>query len=134
MIPVAEFTAFYHPRAAVDYRDPSGDVLSCALIAGAFRVLIAGEIRVVRPDLGSHAALRPRVEAEITWGGHVVCVKDGLVYDVLLKEPCPEADYLERAFHNPGDLVLPPKTMDVSSDFYLEEARWPRVISSHDLR
>ncbi len=109
-------------------------MLSCGLMAGAFVFLTGGGLLVVRGrryGTGSTFDLRPRVEdASVLWGAHVVCIKDGLIYDVLLPAPVAEEGYMERAFANAEELNIAPLGGDWANDFYLREAGLSRLL--HD--
>ncbi len=125
MSDVEAFFARYHPGARRNYRGPSGDVLACGLIAGAFVLLTGGQFLHVygrASGTGSRADIRPRVEdASITWGGHVVCLGGDLIYDVLLPGPVDAGEYMERAFTNSDDLFIASMEGCRASDYYLRE-------------
>lgn len=40
-------------------------------------------------------------EGKVTWGGHTVCVADGLAYDPILEEPEPWETYPQKVFGEP---------------------------------
>jgi hypothetical protein len=96
-----------------DYRDESelGYSSSCTLVAIELAKKLAEEGRnpqiftitgAVTDSVGNTKALVPKVyEGRITWGAHVVCVADGVVYDPMLSTPLPVEEYLTEAFNQP---------------------------------
>ena len=95
-------------RLKNDYRDASGEYSdSCTLVAVELAKLLIAEggnpriltIRGEQREDGNRVSLVPvPYEGRVTWGAHVVCELDGIVYDPMLESPLPIEDYVQTAF------------------------------------
>ena len=94
-----------------DYRTPDGNYSkSCSLIAVDIAKMLLEEgkrpeivsitgKRIDNPNIIVHEPLKPvQYEGRVSWGGHTVCVCDGLVYDPMIGRPLPIEEYAHKAF------------------------------------
>lgn len=93
-----------------DYHTPDGNhVENCSLVAIDIAKMLLKEGK--KPELifitgkcienspNNYEALKPvQYEGRISWGGHMVCACDGLVYDPMIGEPLPIEEYAHKAF------------------------------------
>lgn len=108
---MSEFVEFWQRKRrqlAEDYRDESGQYAEhCGLLAVDLAHLLKAEgkspslysLRGTSIDEANTKTLTPLpYEGRVKWGGHVVCVAEGLVYDPILAEPEPWETYPQKAF------------------------------------
>ena len=104
-----EYIANLHPTLAKDYRTPDGRYREhCAIIAVniAKRLLFEGKIPHIKQIMGkkfdgwNSLTLFPKpFGGRISWGGHLICCVDDLVYDPMIgSKPADISEYLQLAF------------------------------------
>lgn len=115
----------WHAVLANDYRE-NGNVVSCGLLALAFAKLLSDDKRPYELKMlhneERNEALRPVTYPEITWGGHVIVVSDGVVYDPIVSKPLPLSTYLTELFPNQDVLVRSVEPDLPESNPYLDPA------------
>jgi len=108
---VSKYLSEKHATLANDYRTPDGKYSeSCTLIAAdVAKLLLAGgkkphivSVRGTPVSNSSFIATEPlfpvQYSGRVRWGGHVVCVYDGLVYDPMVGRTVPLDQYGKEAF------------------------------------
>lgn len=108
MSELSDFWQEKRQQLAEDYRDASGEyVQHCGLLAVDLARLLQSEgkspsvfsLRGISDNENETKTLVPLpYEGRVRWGGHVVCVAEGLVYDPILKEPESWETYPQKAF------------------------------------
>jgi len=100
-----------------DYTTPDGKYAeSCTLIAIDIAKILLSEgkkpeiifvtgKRIDNPHIIASESLRPtQYSGKISWGGHVVCACEGMIYDPMIGEPVQTEDYAHKAFG--GDIEM----------------------------
>lgn len=118
--PKAEsFLASKAPRLANQYSDENGQLEHCGLLAIDIARLILEEgghpnLYAIRgqvvDSVGNRKTLIPKqYHGKITWGGHIICENQGLVYDPMIGRTIPLPQYLEETFTEPvtGEISVP---------------------------
>ena len=109
--PVLRYLADKHKSLLNDYHTPEGNYAeSCAVIAADIAkilikdgkkptiVSITGK-RIDNPHIIASEPLEPvQYEGRVSWGGHTVCVCEGMVYDPMIGRPLPIEEYAHEAF------------------------------------
>jgi hypothetical protein len=111
---MSSFESFWkakHNQLESDYVDESGMYAqSCGLLAKdiAYRLQKEGKIphilalTSVEIDSINNTALSPLpYVGKISWGGHQICIADGMVYDPILEKPEPWQTYSDTMFGKP---------------------------------
>lgn len=109
--PVGRYLAKKNKTLMNDYRTPDGKYAEhCGLIAVDIAKMLLQEgkrpslvsirgKRVANPDIVANEPLIPvQYGGRVQWGGHIVCVCEGVVYDPMIGEPLPLATYAQEAF------------------------------------
>jgi hypothetical protein len=94
-----------------DYRAPDSNYAeSCTLIAMDIAKILLGEgkrpeiisvtgKRVANPSIIANEPLKPvQYDGRVSWGAHIVCACDGLIYDPMIGRPMPTDKYAQDAF------------------------------------
>ncbi len=115
-----------------DYKTPDGNYAeSCGLIAIDIARLLLKEAkqpsimsvngkRVDNPAIIANEPLVPvQYNGRVKWGGHTVCVCDGLVYDPMIGKPVSIEQYAHEAFGAEIEMKIT-VTEDRISDFVKE--------------
>jgi hypothetical protein len=111
---VEEYMRNKHSTLINDYKTPEGNyVENCTLIAVdiAKMLLDSGErpelVRVQGPQItqggwvGNEPVIPKIYEGRVRWGAHVICVSNNIVYDPMIGEPKPLAEYINNTFIGP---------------------------------
>ena len=97
-----------HEHLRNDYKDKSGEYsASCTAVAVDLSRALEREgvephiliIRGEKIDTGRETLVPTAYEGRVTWGAHVVCEADGVVYDPMLVSPLIIDEYLKTAFN-----------------------------------
>lgn len=96
-----EWMEAWHKQVGPKYRDGKG-VAACGLIAMAAAKVLDGagepwELKMVHTK-DWQKGLRPEPYPELEWGGHVVCLSNGKVFDPIFPEPVELETYLGKLF------------------------------------
>ncbi len=115
---VLDFIKEKHETLKNDYRTPDGQyVESCTLIANEVAriflkagkqseiISISGK-RVDNPYINANEMLKPlQYEGRVSWGAHVVCICEGVVYDPMIGQPLPLEEYIKTAFDSEVEIT-----------------------------
>ncbi len=99
---VLDFLSQKHQELLDDYKTPDGKHSnSCSLIAGEVAELLLkdGKRPSIMTIIKRNDALVPvQYGGRVKWGGHTVCVAEGLVFDPMVGRPVPLSEYPMVAF------------------------------------
>jgi hypothetical protein len=106
---VLDYLAEKNKTLVKDYRTPDDNYSeSCSLIAKNIAKTLVKEGKKPRiisvtgkriPNSSNRESLQPvQYAGRVSWGAHVVCVCDGLVYDPMIGRPLPLEEYAHEAF------------------------------------
>lgn len=109
---IADMQKMLNAVVANDYKEESGYVFSCGLIAYdiARRALVLGErpmVVEIQEDVNDGVILtskpiKPRAfNGKVTWFSHQVCVVNVIVYDPIIKVQMKLEDYANVCFQEP---------------------------------
>jgi hypothetical protein len=107
--PVLEYLREKHRTLKDDYRTADGKNEICGLVAsdvaeillkeGKNPSIIMVEGKLLQDSFVNTEPLRPvQYKGRVSWGGHVVCICEGLVYDPMMGRPLPIESYGYEAF------------------------------------
>ena len=108
---VLSYLSDKHETLKNDYRTPDNEYSeSCSIITcdvaeilinkGANPEIgsITGE---VLDSIGNRSSLVPRTyQGRIRWGGHMICVNEGIAYDPMIEKPIKLEEYLKTVFES----------------------------------
>lgn len=110
-----EYLKMKHQELKNDYMSEDGGPEACLLVAVDVAKLILEEggkpelfaIRGKKVDSVNTKSISPtQYDGRVEWGGHMVCVNDGIVYDPMVGNPTELSEYLETSFLEPVEATV----------------------------